>query len=81
MVLESNDPLEPLTEISFTGVAVDPDGEDAEEEGGGAGGEAKPVTISSEVGCGCGTTGAPAWPGMLAFAAGGLVMVRRRREE
>lgn len=81
LVLDSNDPLQPLTEIRFTGVAVDPDADAEDPETEGAGGEAKPVIIESEVGCGCGTTGAPAWPGLLAFAAGGFVMVRRRREE
>lgn len=83
LVLESNDPASPLTEIAFTGIAVDPDADDETGEAGGAAGEEEPEykLISSEVGCGCGTTGSPAWPGLLAFAAGGLVMVRRRRED
>ena len=81
LILESNDPLQPLTEISFIGTAVDPEAAAEDGTAGGGNNNAKPVIIESEVGCGCGTTGAPAWPGILALSAAGLVVVRRRREE
>ncbi len=81
LVLESNDPMAPLTEISFTGLAIDPEADDTDGNAGADGGGVRPTVIQSEVGCGCGTTGAPAWPGLLGLGAGLLVMVRRRREE
>lgn len=79
LVLESNDPLLPVTEVVVSGVAVDPDAEEQQEAGEPA--EPQYKLISSEVGCGCGTSGQPAWPGLLGLLAGGVVMVRRRRDE
>ena len=78
LVLESNDPLNPVQEITVRGVAVDP--EASESEGDGSGRRARAQVVETEVGCGCGTTGTPAWPGMLAVGAGGLVLLRRRRD-
>ena len=77
LVLESNDPLNPLQEIVVRGIAVDPETSDS--AGDGAGQRTPTRVVETEVGCGCGTTGTPAWPGMLALSAGGLALCRRRR--
>ena len=77
LVLESNDPLNPLQEIVVRGIAVDPETSDS--AGDGAGQRTPTRVVETEVGCGCGTTGTPAWPGMLALSAGGLALFRRRR--
>ena len=79
LVLESNDPLQPAVEVAVTGVAVDPDLPESEEPDEPS--EPQYKLISSEVGCGCGTAGQPAWPGLLGLLAGGLLVVRRRRDE
>ena len=82
LVLESNDPLNPIQEIVVRGIAVDPNANGGDGGGGdGSGRQAKAQVVETEVGCGCGTTGAPAWPGLMALAAGGLAFVRRRRDD
>ncbi len=81
LILESNDPLNPIQEIVVRGIAIDPDAGIGDGNGDGDGRKAKAQVIETEVGCGCGTTGAPAWPGLMAILAGGLAFVRRRRDE
>ncbi|MEC7946175.1 MAG: MYXO-CTERM sorting domain-containing protein [Myxococcota bacterium] len=78
LVLESNDPLQPIQEIVVRGTAFEPevDGDDDRTDI-----QRRTRVIETEVGCGCGTTGAPVWPGLMAFAVGGLAVVWRRRDE
>jgi MYXO-CTERM domain-containing protein len=80
LILESNDPMEPIVEILVTGTAIDSNAQGGD-NGDGDGKRAQEQVIETEVGCGCGTTGAPAWPGLMGLLAGGLVFIRRRRED
>lgn len=85
LLLASNDPLQPVTEIAFIADAVDPLGTSPTtpggEDGDGAGGsKAKPTVITTEVkGCKCSSTGDNGnMAGLGLFALVGLALFRRR---
>ena len=79
IMLDSNDPLQPVVEVLVTGRGVLPD-EEGEGDGDTASEETTTAVVTEDVkgGCGCATSGAGA-PALLGL--GGLLALLRRRRE
>jgi MYXO-CTERM domain-containing protein len=77
LVIESNDPFDPVYEVVIVGEGVSPESEDTDsaEDDGPA-----PQVVSSELdGCGCSSASHSALPALTMWMLAGLVAVRRRQ--